>query len=263
MTGDLDPIYLALNRCAFDSITRNKWLTAYCAFYNAGFACMASELAGKEFWGLLMQAAVNEEPTPFGERWPRASERRHFRGIQAIKAIQDWENKYPENPELMMEYIASAAPSFKGVLQNAQEHRSIGTWMSFKLVDLVDACMNAPIDQADITMFFYDTPKKSLLRLWREKQGFNDNVVPKNELQVLEAMVEYLAEVFHSFAIPHKPTKQVDMFTLETIACKHLSHLNGHYPLYNDIDEITEGLAKWIPYSSNAQLLNRNMPRHL
>lgn len=262
-TGDLDPVYLALNRCAFDESTRNRWLTAYCAFYSTGFACWASEKTGTGFWDGLYEAAVNETAAPCGGRWPRASERRHFRGEQAKKAIKEWGNMYPQHPEEMMKYIAGGAPSFRNVLEFAQVHRSVGTWMGFKLVDLVDACMGVEIDQSDTSLFFYDTPKKSLLRLWREKMGYDDNVNPKDEQVVLNAMIEYLRGVFKEYTIPHKSGKPVDMFTLETCACKHLSHLNGHYPLYNDIDEINHSLQGWLSVSENAKLFYEKMPKRL
>ncbi len=209
-----------------------------------------------------MKAAINEAPTPFGSRWPRASERRHFRGLQAATAIKDWHDTYESYPEGMMYRIAEGAPSFIDTLKRAQEHRSIGNWMGFKLVDLVDACMGGEIDQTDVSLFFYDTPKHSLLRLWREKQGYADNVQPKDEQQVIIAMTDYLKEKLEGFEIPHKPGKPVDMFCLETCFCKFQSHLNGHYPLYNDIDEISHGLEPWIPYSSNAKLFLEMMPRN-
>lgn len=262
-SGDLDPVYIALNGCGFDEGTRNRWLTAYCAFYSTGFASWASEREGHAFWNGLMEAAVNDTPAPCGGRWPRASERRHFRGGQAVKAIEEWQHTYGDSPEDMMADIASAAPSFEGVLREAQNHRSVGTWMGFKLVDLVDACMDKDIDQSDISMFIYDTPKKSMLRLWREKMGYPESVKPKDERVVLEAMIEYAKEAFKEFTIPHKPGKPVDLFTLETCFCKHASHLNGHYPLYNDIDEINHGLQGWIPSNSNAKLFYEKMPKHV
>ena len=258
---DLDPIYIALNKCAFDSGTRNRWLTAYCAFYSAGFACWASEQETAGYWSALHTAAVNEVPTPFGERWPRSSERRHFRGEQAKKAIIAWKEKYEENPECMMEYISEGAPSFTQTYERAKQHRSVGAWMGFKLVDLVDACMGYEIDQSDIMLFMYDTPRESLLRRWQEKYQLPATAKPRDEEAVIRGMVQYYQDIFKDHTIPHKPGKPLDMFCLETIFCKYQSHLNGHYPLYNDIDEITHGLLSWLPYSKNAKLFHQMMPK--
>src|SRR5690606_34363348 len=89
-TGDLDPIYLALNKVQWPEAQKYRWLVAYCAFYHAGVACYMSEFRGFEFWSCMMQAAANEDghgPAVL-PRWPRGHERRHFRGEQAVKGIQ-------------------------------------------------------------------------------------------------------------------------------------------------------------------------------
>jgi hypothetical protein len=44
----------------------------------------------------MLTAAQNDEPSPLGGRWPRASERRHFRGAKCVKAVEWLRNKYPE-----------------------------------------------------------------------------------------------------------------------------------------------------------------------
>lgn len=262
-TGDLDPIYIALNNCALDNTTRNKWLTAYCAFYNAGFACWAAEKNSSHFWACLLEAADNSIPTPFGSRWPRGSERRHFRGKQATLAIMDWNKKYDSSPEHMMEAIAGEKINFHEIMKRAREHRSVGSWMGFKLVDLVDACMEGNVDQSDVMLFMYETPRKSLLRLWREKLNLPETAMPKDENQTIIGMVEHYKEIFKDFKVPHKPYKNIDMFCLETIFCKHQSHLNGHYPLFNDIDEVTEGIHPWIPYSHFAKLFMDCVPKRI
>lgn len=261
-TGDLDPVYSALNKCAFEPAVRNRWLAAYCAFYNCGFASYASEREAEEFWSLCSKAAENTVSTPYGGRWPRASERRHFRGEQAIKAIDDWFRRWRGEPENMMTYIAEGAPSFEQVAARAKEHRSVGNWLSFKIVDLVDACMAKDIDQSNVMLFMYEAPRKSLLNLWREKYGFPPATYPKDEEAVILGMVQHYHEKFRNCECPHKPGKPVDMFCLETIFCKYQSHLNGRYPLYNDIDEINHGLLDWLPYSENARLFLEKMPKH-
>lgn len=260
-SGDLDPIYIALNRCAFAPEQRNRWLTAYCAFYNAGFACWASdEVDAQIYWNKLMIAAKNEVPTPFGERWPRAKERRHFRGQQAVQGIVDWSSKYAGEPGKMFDYIGqNSGGSFDIVLKRAQQHRSVGNWLGFKMVDLVDACMGIDIGQSDVMHFMYEAPRVSLLNRWREKNKLPPEAKPKDEKATILAVVDYCREAFKSYEVPHKPNRPVDMFCLETIFCKFQSHLNGHYPLNNDLHEISEGLAPWLPHSSAARLFDQEM----
>lgn len=253
-TGDLDPIYLALNKVQWPEAQKYRWLVAYCAFYHAGVACYMSELHGDMFWAHMMWAAKNEEamPPPVAPRWPRGHERRHFRGEQAVKGIQDWQTRYPV-PESMFLYIRYNEPgstvAFGDVRARALEHRSVGEWLSFKMVDLVDACLGVEVDQSDLMNFMYDAPRKSLLREWREQYCWGPNVMPKDaaaERKVIEHMNRWLATELREFSIPHKPGQPLAPFELETVWCKHQSHLNGHYPLHNDIHEINAGLLPWL-----------------
>lgn len=258
-TGDLDPVYIALNKSNLSSVQRNRWLTAYSAFYHCGVASYLSEYEGMEFWQAMDVAAANEVPAPFG-RWPRGSERRHFRGQQALKAVSDWASRYGQYPQDMFTRIAGEGGPYGLVAGRAMEHRSVGNWLSFKMVDLVDACMGKPIDQSDLKPFLYETPRKSLLREWRERQGLPETARPKDEMAALQGMLALLQDEFKDLEVPHKPGQAVDMFCLETIACKHQSHLNGHYPLYNDIREIRHGLKDWTIVSETAQVMLDAMP---
>src|ERR1700750_3037416 len=86
-TGDLDPIYVALNRLNWSQPKLDRWLVAYWCFYHAGFACYAAEHKGIAYWQVLAKAAENEPTCPVGVRWPRGTERRHFRGQLALEAV--------------------------------------------------------------------------------------------------------------------------------------------------------------------------------
>lgn len=267
-TGDLDPIYIALNRTGWSLQKKARWLMVYCAYYHAGVACYIADTEdGELFWEWMMTAARNEdaEPTPFGARWPRGHERRHFRGQQAVKGVQDWQHRYPEHPELM--FINLAQPNlrdvkkFESVRARALEHRSVGEWLSFKMVDLVDACMGVHVDQSNVMNFMYDTPRNSLLREWRERIGMGQSVRPRDETATIVAMNEWLLHEMRGLDCPHKPGRPVDNFCLETIWCKHQSHLNGHYPLLNDIEEIRAGLQPWLSCSPSAREFMECMPR--
>lgn len=264
--GDLDPVYTALNKVGWGEAQKLRWLVAYCAYYHCGVACWMSELEGFEFWEQMHTAARNEAPTELGTRWPRGHERRHFRGAQAIKGIADWRMKY-QYPEQMFQYIKYAEPPsvapFEAVRSRALEHRSVGTWLSFKMVDLVDACLGVPVDQSNLMNFMYEVPLKSLFREWQEQHGWGPGVKPKNaeaERAVIEGMNQWLAKQLVEYSPPHKPGLPLDHFVLETIWCKHQSHLNGSYPLFNDISEICDGLKEWGKVSDSAISLLNALP---
>lgn len=270
--GDLDPIYTALNRVKWPLEQRHRWLAAYCAYYSAGVASYMSEAEGDRFWELMATAAHNEDatPTPYGGRWPRGHERRHFRGVQAVKGVADWQARFPL-PEDLFAFVSRGrriahfklmGPQlFAEVRARALQLRSVGTWLSFKMVDLADACLGAMIDQTNVMDFMYEVPQESLLRVWREQLGLPPGMGrPKDTARTVVAMNDWLRDQLADRTIPHKPGEPLDAFCLETIWCKHQSHLNGHYPPYNDNREIRDGLAPWVAHSQSAVEFLAAMP---
>lgn len=255
-TGDLDPVYLGLNGAEFSDSQKLRWLVAYIAFYHTGVASFISEQRGPEFWYIMMDAANNSNPCPTGQRWPRGKERRHFRSMNAVKAISEWKFNYPK-PEDMFRRIVSAGSDFHKMRFLASQNMSIGSWMSFKIVDLVDACLGVEVDQSDATAFLYATPRQSLLDEWTSRHS---GQVPSNETQALSESIAHLKRGFRGLTIPHKPGKPIDMFCIETIACKHLSHRHGHYPLANDLHEIHEGMKPWLKVCESARQFVKALP---
>lgn len=258
-SGDLDPVYLALTGASFDPGHTRRWLVAYIAFYHCGAASYLSEVDGAEFWRRMLVAAQNEQLTPIGTRWPRGHERRHFRGAMSVRAIRSWADRYGDGPDKMFEYIAGVGGAFREVFNRACEHASIGPWAGFKCVDLADACLGAEVDQHDSSPFLYETPRESLVNAWRAKHSGRD----VDEATMIEEMLSDLRVAFSDLEIPHKVGQPIDLFCLETIACKHKSHLSGHYPLWNDIDEINRGLMSWSSVSESARRFRNAMPERV
>jgi hypothetical protein len=75
--------------------------------------------------------------------------------------------------------------------------------------------------------------------------GKPETARPKDPEATIREMNGWLASELQDVTIPHKPGKPLDNFCLETIWCKYGSHLNGHYPLGNDLREIRHGLEGW------------------
>lgn len=245
-SGDLDPVYLALNRSPWDRDRKLRWLVAYCAFYHAGAATWLSQHRAGAFWGWMELAAYNELVAPPGGRWPRGAERRHFRGGLAVQTIANWREQHPE-PETMFLQLVDKGPLFSDVRTAARSIYSVGDWMSFKMVDLVDACLDGEIDQSNLQDFMYEAPVKSLLREWKVRMGFSPDqeAKPKDLPGTIQAMNDWLRLQLSDQRVPHKPGRPLDNFCLETIWCKYGSHLNGHYPVGHDIREIRKGLEGW------------------
>lgn len=262
-SGDLDPVYIALHnmRDEMSPAQRNRWLLAYWCFYHTGVASFMSENEGDDYWSYMDMAARNEDG--FGprdlqvaaiDRWPRGGERRHFRGQQAIKAVNELINRYGDKPEDMVKQVAqpklgmltNGTPlPFYMVNERAQEHRGFGDWISFKIGDMIDRLDIYPVGFDEATVFMYKDPLKSALMLWRQKQGLPETAVPKNQAEAVSTVVEYLTAEFKDLKAPPLEDRPVGLQEVETVLCKWKSHLNGHYPLGNDTHEILEGLKAW------------------
>lgn len=250
-TGDLDPVYIALVDAKLDPDQQDRWLIAYWCFYHCGAASHLSEFHGDAFWAEMMIAARNELAAPDGGRWPRGHERRHFRGQQAVLAVEGLRSRYGSEPEEMVRRIGLASCSiqgsvpFKDISDRVQEHRGFGPWIAFKVADMLDRLGYVNVDFDEAAIFMYKDPAEAAERLFRETQGITAERVTINRAVVIPQVVEYLKTEFGDFTAPPLHERTVDLQEIETILCKWKSHMNGHYPLNNDIDEIRRGLAGW------------------
>lgn len=257
---DLDPVYCALNKMELPHDQLCRWLIAYWCLYHCGAASYLSELEGSNFWRGLLMAAHNEEPTPIGGRWPRGHERRHFRGLAATKAVRVLHERYGEAPEAMVDYIAEAAPSYEAVAQRAQEHPLFGPWISFKIADMVERVLGCKVDFDQAAVFMFKDPVKAALILWRQKMGLSEYVKPKREDLAIQSVVNYLTGEFKDMMAPPLYDRAIGLQEVETVLCKWKSHLNGHYPLENDLWEISTGLQEWHDSCKTARSMFSAMP---
>jgi hypothetical protein len=254
-SADLDPVYVALRGAGLRRWQLRRWLIAYWYFYDCGFACYASEQSGRDFWQLLSTAATNTEASPIGGRWPRGRERRHFLGAKAVNAIRWLENRYGDQPEAMVDFIASGRRDINAVIKRATAHPMCGPWVGFKIADMVDAVLGERVEQDDLAAFLYDTPRQSILL------SYQHNVIPTpGNSDKFEFAMAWLRDQMADCRIPHKPRSAPDWFSLETVWCKHLSHLHGHYPLFHDTVEITRGIRPWLSVSLTAVEFSEHLP---
>lgn len=263
-SGDLDPIYIALVRAreaeAFSHMQVCRWIVAYSMFYHAGVASYLSEATGSDFWALADRASENVVPTPLGERWPRGHERRHFRGAISRSSIVSLCGRYPE-PESFIEYLITGERTLRGVSKRAQESSGYGPWIGFKLADMVDRVLGVPISFEEAEVFMFKDPEKAALMLWEEREGskYPDGAKPKREA-MLRGVSDYLKRTFSDLRAPPFADRPINIQEVETVLCKWKSHVNGHYPLFNDIDEIRAGLQPWATCSASARRFLSFMP---
>lgn len=262
-TGDLDPIYLALVNAKLEPDRLRRWMLVYWTFYHAGVASYITdaETLGN-FWKRWQWAAHNvpEHPTPFGGRWPRGHERRHMRGANAEKCWEAMMNRYYDTPERFLDYCVPGPTNCRDVMKRVRDHVQFGPWIGFKVADMTERVLGIPVDFTDAEVFMFDDPKKAALLLWRLSQGLPEGAKPKDERRALELVVHYLVTSLSSHLAPPRLDRPVGLQEVETVLCKWKSHLNGHYPLNNDINEIRAGLQPWLAHSNTAQRFLAAMP---
>lgn len=252
---DLDPVYLALHELhegkIWDTAFRKRWLVAYWCLYHCASACSIAQYEEDEFWYHLFLAAENTLPAPNGKRWQRGHERRHFRGIAATTAVTAYKDRFGQ-PEGLVDYVTSEGGAYTTVANRACELPLFGPWMSFKICDMTDRVLGIPVDFSQANVFMFKDPVKAALATYKLKSGFSledafsDKVKVKNESQAIDEVVGYLTKHFADQLAPPLFDRPVGLQEVETILCKWKSHMNGHYPLNNDIDEINDGLQEWL-----------------
>lgn len=260
-SGDLDPVYIALNGCEWDEERRQRWLMSYWLFYHPGAASYMADASTEElFWNRVGNAARNETPSPLDDRWPRASERRHFRGQKAVDAVAELRRTPLADRFAALE---AAAPSYPALARVVCSWPQFGPWLSFKAGDMLERCLGVPVDfdLGSVTMF--DDPKKAALMVWKVKAGFDpysEGIRPKDPARAIREVCEYLIDQYKDLSAPPARDRPVGYQEVETVLCKWKSHMNGHYPVGKDTREIAEGLRAWAEVSDSAREFLHYMP---
>lgn len=258
-TGDLDPVYIALNGCEWDEERRQRWLMAYWLFYHPGAASyMADAPTEQLFWNRVVNAARNETPTPLDGRWPRASERRHFRGQKAIDAVARLrQTPLPDT----FAALERAAPDYKAVAKVVCSLPQFGPWMAWKVADMMERCMGIEMDFNLSGMLMFEDPRKAAVMVALRGMGLPDTAKLKDEPGTIQRVVDHLLREYVDLSAPPGNDRPINIQEVETVLCKYKSHLNGHYPVGKDVREIREGLSSWASVSESAKEFLWAMPK--
>ncbi len=251
-TGDLDPVYIALLNSGFDRPTLCRFQIAYWCYYHCGVACHMASREGYDFWEEMRTAAANEKPSPLGERWNRGAERRHFRGKACVAAIDDLASRYGHKPEDMVEDLISNAKPFHRFFQVAQTPKMFGPWIAFKIGDMLERIMSAPVNFDEGAIFMFKDPVKGagMVSRWIDageptEISKNQFVAGKDGKREIDHSLNYFLNEFKHVKAPPRDERRVGLQEIETIFCKWKSHVKGGYPVGKDIREIKEGLIGW------------------
>lgn len=258
---DLDPIYVMLNRAMFAGVMTKEelhaWCVAYWMDYNAGVACEAIEYCRlrtqglRTFWKFMEDVAKNTS-----RRWPRGSERRHFRGKNATDLVSGLFLKYKTPTDFVQrifgENNGDIDLKFNSVAGRVQTHTGFGPWIAFKIADMGERVLGYSVNFDDCQLGIYRDPIRGAVKAV-ECWGTDCSVIPDSitvEKWCLNYAINRLMETFGDLYAP--PLIQpggkmrfINVQEVETILCKWKSHMNGHYPLNKDTREIRETLEEF------------------
>lgn len=235
-TKDLDPAYVGLVGAELPRPQLARWLLCYWSFYHVGLASWISEQ--EDFWPVMAKAAANlpeRSPRVLGlptERWPRGSERRHFRGPKCVAAVAWLGRNFPQ-PQDCLERLA-AAKTAEQVMAIVQGWPMMGPWAAFKAADMVERVVGAPIRFPANTCLLYAEPLAGL-KLAAQRAGVEN----------LQRYHDRLLDYFHRFPAPPTGDRPCGPQELETVCCKHKSYIGGHYHVGRDIREQRAALVGW------------------
>lgn len=231
---DLDPVYPVLRPYAIaDRERARRAILAYALFYDIGAALyLASQ---PDFWDGIRIAAANEPsaPTPHGTRWPRAAERRHFRGKKCIEAVEELALRYPV-PERLIAELVEPGGSLREVIERLDALPQFGPWIAFKLADIGERVLEAPIRFPSLLDgSLYSSPLFTV-RALAEKEGVSPEETWNRTLRH-----------FEGFSAPPRHERGIGAQEIETIFCKYGSYLKGKYYPGKDLKEVGHSLKLW------------------
>lgn len=232
-TEDLDPVYIGLYGAQLPRPQLYRWLLAYFCYYHAGVASFISEAEGAKYWYWMKIAAGNVQPSPLGERWPRAAERRHFRGEKCVRAVEWFAVAAPEHWVRSIVEWRNERWLLQAVMNEVGGWPMCGPWIAFKAADMLERLGLAPVAFPSDTGLFYKEPAAAL-RLLVEMEGGS-----------VKDHWNRLSFTFQVLSAPPRYERPCGPAEVESVLCKWKSHTRGHYPIGKDIREVRHALKGW------------------
>jgi len=250
-TQDLDPVYVAIHAAKLTEKMKAKLSLAYWCFYHLGVAARIAEAkTSKAYWGLMQTAAKNPR-----HQWPRGTERRHFRGQQSIDAVRELRKKYSSAEEAVETWCGHNFCTFQKVSVSVQTSRGFGPWISFKIADMAERVLGYDVSFSDCELGIYKDPRKGAALALSGDQNY-----PITDEELKKTVDKYVNHWAGRKKIKAPPVgnRLVNVQEIETVFCKYKSHINGHYPMGKDIQEVHHGLTGW---GDLAQQLQKGLPK--
>ena len=262
-TQDLDPVYTLMkdNKMLSSPGIRARFYLAYWCFYDIGVASYIADGGSIErFWQRMMIAAVNEFEAPMGGRWPRAAERRHFRGQKCITALDEIYKILNRDPINIFNYLLFNVTSpipFPVLRKKVLELPQFGPWMAFKIGDMLERVDGIAIDFNGSDVFMFKDPTEGALLVWDSLYHRDDlEQIDRSTKAICRRISNDLIKYFNqepAYLAPPDKGRTINIQEVETILCKWKSHRHGNYEVGKDTEHCLASLNKWAPYSELAR----------
>jgi hypothetical protein len=237
-TGDLDPVYVGLYKAKLPEPQLSRLLLAYLCFYHLGVSAWMSDHEGIDYWERMADAAGNIVPHHANGRWPRGTERRHFRGYKCIAAVEWLAQQYPA-PESAIRTLTMLS-SEKMIMGEICKWPMFGPWVGFKAADLIERVYGTSVKFDPNLGLMYESPRRALDLLGQDKDFI---AVDRSPAGLYNNLITY----FSGERAPPDYKRYCNAQEIETILCKWGSMKSGHYHVGKDIKEVREALHNWGP----------------
>jgi hypothetical protein len=236
-TKDLDPVYVVLHEAALPEKDLLSWLLAYFCFYHVG---TASWIMDGDYWDRMKQAAASKE-------YPRSAERRHFRGETSNKAVALLEKR--GGVQAFFNPLLHKALSVEQVMKQVQKSYAFGSWIAFKVADILERLGVTEVQFDDAAMFLFDSPKEGAHLMWEQVAK------KKNVGDVGSWAVGSILDKLNPMMAPPRYERWLNAQEAETCLCKWKSYMNGHYHIGEDIEAVQKGLTRFKQCRLSRRLL--------
>lgn len=207
---DADPGYMLLKRAELDRATKLRYVLAWCTYYNPGIAAVACQFQGAKFYQYLLSVYPSAK---------RASERRHFRGQAGLKALAQWQERFPK-PEAMIE--ATYGTSYLEVRKNMKDMAQMGDYFYWKLADIWDTVFDEVVDFTGCEKYMPKVPQQGAqIIATLEKHDYHDFYLRP----VVEAITNHITNIPY----PVKGGRKLALQEAETVCCVFKQHVVGDY----------------------------------
>ena len=244
LTEDHDPLYSSLVRWEVNGARRRRFMLAYWCCYSVGASWWISAQTGTRFWEWLAVAAENvrgprDHKICDVERWPRAHERRHWRGQKCIDSVKWLSTRFRHPEEAVLSLEGSRTAGAVGAAM--KDWPQFGPWIAFKAADMLERILGVPVTFSNDLTSMYEDPRKGA-EMMAPYLGVD---TPQEVTDRLLAEYEYIRAPGVGDRPDHISARLCNVQEVETVLCKWKSARGGHYWLGSDTKSHRDELSVW------------------